>query len=172
MSTDRSGLFRVFQIPGDHPYLRPLVPTPELSSTSTSTEVFTPEWVQEHADSLDVVHLHFGFDRVPALQLAEWVSELQRHDLPLVFTVHDLTPFDGLGAVPDLDHQRKLDMLVADAAAVLALTDADAETVHSRWGRSAEVAPYPLGEEQATQMRCVHARLYAQLARARRGTAA
>ncbi len=47
-------------------------------------------WVDEHYDSFDVFHLHFGFDAIGADALSEVMGELKRHDKPFVYTVHDL----------------------------------------------------------------------------------
>ena len=52
--------------------------------------MLTTDWITEHADSFDVMHIHFGFDAISPEDLGEVVGALRRHDKPLVLTVHDL----------------------------------------------------------------------------------
>ena len=147
----RTGVFRVLQIPADHPYIERCVPTGSVTSAPVlvpgeevrlwaPSPAFEPEWLAEHVDQFDVVHLHFGFDHLTPAELGRWVMELERHDLPLVFTLHDLrNPHHD---TPDR-HDTHLDILVPAAAAVLTLTEAAAEVIARRWGRRAVVLPHP-----------------------------
>jgi hypothetical protein len=102
--------------------------------------VLTPAWLRAHADEVDVVHVHFGFEHLSAPELVELVAALRALALPLVLTVHDL-------ACPHLLDQTSydvaLDVLVTSAAAVLTLTPGAAAEVRRRWGRDAQVLPHP-----------------------------
>lgn len=99
-----------------------------------------PAWVREHAEGVDVVHLHFGFEGRTPDQLTRWVDELDRLGLPLVLTVHDLANPHLL----DQDaHAAALARLVPRAAQVLTLTDGAADEVARRFGRRPRVVPHP-----------------------------
>lgn len=125
--------------------------------SGTKEPVFDPSWLAAHSTDLDVVHLHSCSALAEPAELAAWVLELHRNELPLVLTVTDLW-----AAGTDIS----LGILVADAAAVLALNEADAAELARRWGRTAEVLPPHLDDEDsAAVLRGIHARVYGQLAR-------
>lgn len=97
-------------------------------------------WVERHADEVDVVHLHFGFDASTPADLEAWCEALERHGIPLVLTVHDLVnPHFRDGA----DHAARLDVLVPRATALVTLTPGAAAEIARRWGRDASVLPHP-----------------------------
>ena len=97
-------------------------------------------WVEAHHDEVDVVHLHFGFDAVSPDDLNAWCDALDRHDIPLVLTVHDLVNphFRDQG-----EHRSRLDVLVPRAAALVTLTPGAADEIRCHWGRTAVVLPHP-----------------------------
>ena len=145
-----TGVFRVLQIPADHPYVDRCAPASSavLATTPNAGQqapwapspAFETAWLAEHVHEFDAVHLHFGFDHLTPEGLGRWVLELRRHDLPLVFTVHDLrNPHHDTAG----QHDAQLDILLAAAAQVLTLTDAAADVLYRRWGRQAIVVPHP-----------------------------
>lgn len=135
----------VLSIPATHPYTRRVVP-PEVDVVEDPTDPWWPHpgldpvWVEAAHDRFDVVHLHFGFEHRSTEQLAHWCDALDRLDLDLVLTVHDLRN-------PHLrnndDHDAHLATLVARAAEVLTLTEAAAVEITARWGRRPLVVPHP-----------------------------
>ena len=97
-------------------------------------------WIAANHEAFDVFHVHFGFDAKTPGQLRAVTDALERADVPLVVTVHDLRnphhPEPGL-------HEQQLDVLLEHAAAVITLTHPAAERIAARWGREAEVLPHP-----------------------------
>ncbi|UOG23268.1 glycosyltransferase family 1 protein [Gordonia amicalis] len=99
-----------------------------------------PRWIAEHHNEFDVFHIHFGFDAVEPSVMADVLGELDRHDKPLVYTLHDLRNphHPGPGA-----HEEVLDLLVPAADEIITLTPGAAQQISQRWGRSAAVLPHP-----------------------------
>ena len=142
---------RIASVPSDHVYVRHLAPVSTRapfvvlddgtgSVVWQPSPVLEPDWVRAHADHVDLVHVHFGFEHRTAEQLRAWVAVLAELRLPLVLTVHDLVN-------PHLHDQRRhteaLDVLVPAATAVTTLTPGAAAEVRERWGRRATVLPHP-----------------------------
>jgi len=99
-----------------------------------------PSWIDAHADTFDVMHVHFGFDALAPQQLWDIVGALRRHHKPLVVTVHDLR--NPHHTEPTL-HDRQLEVLVTAADALITLTPGAAAILARRWGRDATVLPHP-----------------------------
>ncbi|MEU0787695.1 glycosyltransferase family 1 protein [Streptomyces sp. NPDC006173] len=99
-----------------------------------------PEWVEEHADTFDIFHLHFGFDAQSPSSLRELVQALRRHSKPLVYTVHDLV---NPHHPDESEHQAQLDVLVPAADQLITLTPGAAAEITARWDRTALVLPHP-----------------------------
>jgi hypothetical protein len=99
-----------------------------------------PEWVRDHADEIDLVHLHFGFDAERPADLARWCDALDERDIPLVLTLHDLV---NPHFADQREHRRRLDVLVPRATSVVTLTNGAAGDIHASWGRPADVVPHP-----------------------------
>lgn len=97
-------------------------------------------WVGAHAGEVDVVHLHFGFDAAAPADLAAWCDALERDDIPLVLTVHDLV---NPHFVDQGEHRARLDVLVPRARTVITLTPAAADEIRRRWARETVVLPHP-----------------------------
>ena len=99
-----------------------------------------PGWVTDHHDRFDVFHVHFGFDAITPEDLRKVVEELEQHDKPLVYTVHDLrNPHHSEPTA----HDKQQDVLVAAADTLITLTHGAARAVSERWGRNAVVLPHP-----------------------------
>lgn len=140
---------RVLSVPDEHTYVDHV----RHPSVTGSTRVAQPSapgwappqalgqrWVAEHADTFDVVHLHFGFESFSPEHLARWVDDLHDRGKRLVCTVHDLrNPHE----VDPRGHDRRLDVLMPGADALLTLTPGAAAEMRRRWGVVADVLPHP-----------------------------
>lgn len=145
----------VASVPSDHPYVRHLAPVggdpdvrrlpdPPVPGAPAGqwwpSPVLEPTWLRAHAHTLDVVHVHFGFEHRTTAQLRELVEVLAELRLPLVLTVHDL---QNPHLVDQRAHDEALTVLVPAAAAVITLTPGAAAAIERRWGRPAAVVPHP-----------------------------
>lgn len=99
-----------------------------------------PDWVEAHADEVDVVHLHFGFDASTPAELSRWTAALDAAGIPLVLTVHDIV---NPHFVDQAEHLARLDVLVAGASALVTLTPGAARWIRERWHREAAVVAHP-----------------------------
>ncbi|MEO7753608.1 MAG: glycosyltransferase [Terracoccus sp.] len=149
---------RVLAVPSAHPYperLRAVGPDAEHSSVVHLTDppvagapngqwwpppALDADWVRAHADEVDVIHLHFGFDASSPDDLQGWVDALDETGIPLVLTVHDLA---NPHFTDQTAHLARLDVLVLAAAAVITLTEGAAAEIRERWGRDVEVVAHP-----------------------------
>ncbi|MFD5721547.1 glycosyltransferase [Streptomyces sp. NPDC127036] len=160
------GIIRVASVPAGHVYVRHLSPpdgdhvvrltdprpcgAPSGSQQWWPPVMLDPAWVDEHASTFDVFHVHFGFDAQPPSSLRELVAALRRHGKPLVYTVHDLVnPHHH----DESDHQAQLDVLVPAADQLITLTPGAAAEMEARWGRTALVLPHPHVVEPAQLLR-------------------
>ena len=161
-AVDAVRALRVLPIPAAHPY--PLQLRPEPGDGSAVVHLADPvvpdapagqwwpppalesDWVREHGDEVDVVHLHFGFDASEPTELERWCDSLDAADIPLVLTVHDLV---NPHFVDQREHLARLDVLVPRAAAVVTLTEgaapADRHPLGSGRERAAASARRPAG---------------------------
>lgn len=146
----------VASVPAGHVYVRHLSPADGAGSVvrlPDARPVGSPpgapwwpppaleaSWVEEHHDSFDVFHLHFGFDARTPAQLRELLAALRRRSKPLVYTVHDLR---NPHHVDPTQHDAQLDVLVPGADALVTLTEGAAAEIHRRWGRRPVVLPHP-----------------------------
>ncbi|MCW8095772.1 glycosyltransferase [Streptomyces tauricus] len=150
------GVIRVASVPAGHVYVRHLSPpggdrvirladprpggVPSGSGQWWPPVMLDPGWVDEHAGTFDVLHLHFGFDAQTPQTLAALVEALRRNGKPLVHTVHDLVnPHHR----DEAEHRAQLDVLVPAADRVITLTPGAAREIAARWGRTALVLPHP-----------------------------
>ena len=149
-------IVRVASVPSDHVYVRHLSPPDDpgpvvrLADPAPSRRVrgapwwpprvLRPEWLQAHADEVDLVHVHFGFDAEAPEALRHWVQTLRDLGKPLVLTVHDLR--NPHHEQPEL-HDAQLEVLVGAAATVITLTPGAAAALRDRFGRAALVLPHP-----------------------------
>lgn len=144
----------VASVPAGHVYVRHLsrelgpaprrLPEPDLrgrtrrAGTAWPPVALDPAWLRS-AD-IDLVHVHFGFDACDPSTLEEAVAVLRRRHIPLIFTVHDLRDPRHEDRTP---HDRRLDVLVRAADALLTLTPGAAAEIRRRWDRPAIVVPHP-----------------------------
>ncbi|WP_278102687.1 glycosyltransferase [Microbacterium proteolyticum] len=143
---------RVAAVPAGHPYTRAITderfvdlradPPPPGAAPGQwwPPQVLLPEWLDAHADEIDVVHVHFGSESSSTEELSATVSALRRLGLPLVYTVHDLEnpQLTDQGA-----HRAALAVLLAGADEVTTLTAPTAAEVERDYGRVSVVIPHP-----------------------------
>jgi hypothetical protein len=150
-------MIRIASVPASHVYVRHLS-TPDGADTAVRLRdpvpadgrkvpggwwppvMLDPSWISEHHREFDAFHIHFGFDAIAPTTMCDIVHELRTHDIPLVYTVHDLrNPHQ-----PDPSgHRELLDILVPAADELITLTPGAAESVRTRWNRHCTVLPHP-----------------------------
>jgi hypothetical protein len=133
---------RVATIPFSDPYVDAVLPADvvRVVPSGTPSAWLEPWHLAAHADDVDVVHLHTGYDHRDVAELEEWAETLRRLGIPLVATVHQLPdPAD-----PDVElHQARLAAVLGSAEVVLTLTPGAADEVADRFGRTAIVVACP-----------------------------
>ncbi|WP_329163154.1 glycosyltransferase [Streptomyces anulatus] len=155
-ASESADTIRVASVPANHVYVRHLSPpegdrvtrladprpcgAPSGSQQWWPPVMLDPGWVDEHADTFDVFHLHFGFDAQTPAALSELLAALRRNGKPLVYTVHDLANPHHLD---EGEHRTQLDVLVPGADQLITLTPGAAQEIAARWGRVATVVPHP-----------------------------
>ena len=90
--------------------------------------------------SVDLAHVHFGYDYLEPDSVDMVVRHLAEADVPMVLTVHDIVyPTDE----DELPHRDHTGTLVEAAGAVITLTEAAAHELWVRWGVEPVVVPHP-----------------------------
>jgi beta-1,4-mannosyltransferase len=145
---------RVVSVPAGHPYVQHLddpdgarvtrLPDPVVPGRPAGRwwphAALDAGWVRAHADTFDVLHVHFGFEHRTPDDLAAVVAATREAGVALVLTVHDLRNPHEVEQGP---HLERLGVLVRGADEVLTLTPGAAAEVRARWGREAHVVPHP-----------------------------
>lgn len=150
---------RVASVPSQHLYVRhtdhidpsessvtrlpdphPTEPGRIAGSVWWPPRMYDPAWVADNLDDFDIFHVQFGFDAVAPSDLRRIAQLLRSAGKPLVYTAHDLRNPHHLDSA---DHVAQLDVLMAEAAAIITLTDGAAAEIHTRWRRDAVVIPHP-----------------------------
>jgi glycosyltransferase involved in cell wall biosynthesis len=151
-----SDLITVASVPTAHSYVEHLAPLGDsavsrlpdprpVDAEEGATRWWPPRWLEphwlaEHVDSVDLLHIHFGFDSIPPERLHEVVRVARDANIPLVFTVHDLhNPHFADSAL----HLRHLDVLVPAADQLVTLTEGAANVIEERWSVRPSVVPHP-----------------------------
>ncbi len=142
----RSRPVRLATVPVHHPYVAAVQPRrstivrPERVHGWEPDPLLSPDQLRTHAQEIDVIHLHFGFEHLSCEQLRAWADAAGELGIPIVLTVHDLRN-------PHLDDNRRHDehlrILVTAAARVVTLTAAAAAEIEARYGRAVAVVPHP-----------------------------
>ena len=139
-------------MPASHPYVRAVTdelsvdlrPDPSPPGAAPGQwwppQVLLPAWLEAHAGEIDLVHLHFGSESYSADELAATVDTLQRLELPLVYTVHDLENPQLSAQEP---HRAALAVLIAGANELITLTPSTAAEVERDYGRASDVIAHP-----------------------------
>lgn len=153
--TGASGTIRVQSVPVGHPYVAGALPDPRLDRVALLPDpvvdpseperwwpprALDPTWLEAHADEIDVLHVHFGYDESAPEELEALAAVARRYGIALVVSVHDLhNPHQ-----PDPEpHRARLGVLVGAADALITLTGGAADEVDRRWGRRPVVIPHP-----------------------------
>lgn len=165
MTDPDRGLLAVLSVPAGHPYVANSIAVPGEVDDGLLVlpDVLPPgrpggqwwppvaldpatleRWLEqgwgEHAQSIDLVHVHFGFEGVDPADLQACAQLLRDHGVPLVLTVHDLR---NPHLADDDGYAARLDLLVGAADALITLTGAAADQIQQRWGRPATVIAHP-----------------------------
>lgn len=139
---------RVATVPSAHPYLDAVLPPetvrvgppPPAEDPWAPSPWLDPRYLTAHADEVDVVHLHFGFDGLTPDEMLAWTEAVRRSRIPLVVTVHDLrNPHHSTRE----RHDRHLAALLGAAEVVLTLTEGAADEIAERFQRSCIVVAHP-----------------------------
>lgn len=139
---------RIASFPDRHPYVDAVRPDGVVPVRAAADEDdqwaphpwWAPARLARHADEVDLLHVHFGYDHLTPGQLRDWVAQVRRCGLGLVVTVHDLrNPHHATAQ----RHDAHLATLLDAAHEVLTLTSGAARVITQRWGRSAYVVPHP-----------------------------
>lgn len=146
-------MLTVASVPASHPYVRSVIDTSRVRVLPDPIphgatipgqwwppRLLDPAYLLRHVETFDVMHVHFGFESVSVDTLAEVVSILERHEIPLVLTVHDLHNPHFVESTP---HLAQLDVLVPAAAVVVTLTEGAAAEIRLRWGQEPVLLPHP-----------------------------
>ena len=141
LPTPGAGL-RVAQIPHADPYVDAVLPdgVVRVGFAAEPSPWLDLEYLAEHRDDVDVVHLHAGYGHLDAAALKAWAEELQRSGVPLVVTVHQLR--DPAQPTPGR-HDAHLAAVLSTAEVVLTLTPGAADEIAERYGRTAIVVAHP-----------------------------
>ena len=129
---------RVATIPFSDPYVDAVLPVDvvRVGPAGEPSPWLDGPFLTAHADDVDVVHLHTGFDHLDERELERWTESLRRLGVPLVVTVHDV-PAAGSAAAA------RLTPVLATAEVVLTLTPGAADEVAEHFGRTAIVVACP-----------------------------
>jgi Glycosyltransferase Family 4 len=99
-------------------------------------------YLVEHADELDVLHLHTGPGHVAVAAGQCWAETVRRLGIPLVVTVHRVrAPGGGCAGEPVMDAH--LSAVLSTAEVVFTLTPGAADEIAERFGRTAIVVAHP-----------------------------
>ena len=154
-TTTTTRVLTVASVPADHVYVRHIAaetpdgvvrlsdPQPDAAERSAEQSwwppvMLDPGWVHDH--DFDVFHVHFGFDKLTPEELRGVVDAVHDRGRPFVYTAHDLrNPHHPTSEA----HDAQLEVLMAEADAVVTLTAGAAAEIDRRWGRTATVIPHP-----------------------------
>lgn len=157
----------VAAIPAEHPYVDAVLPAshrPGIEAFAPAPPAGTapgawfphpalePGWLRAHGESIDLVHIHFGFEHCSPQRIRDFVDECRATRTRLVVTVHDL---DNPHLSEQADHHERLTDLIRAAESVITLTPAAAARIRSRLGVDVEVVPHPFIVDPATAARVV-----------------
>lgn len=150
-------MIRIASVPASHVYVRhladpvaidPVIRLPDpvpadgrkIPGGWWPPVMLDPRWIAAHHREFDGFHIHFGFDAIEPATMSDILHELKTHNIPLVYTIHDLRnphhPEPGA-------HREVLDILVPAADELITLTPGAAQYVTREWNRACTVLPHP-----------------------------
>ncbi len=143
-----SDRIRVATVPGAGPYVDAVLP-PEVVRVGPSGGPgpwLDAGYLAEHAQDIDVLHLHTGSERVRDAAVQCWSETVRRSGVPLVVTVHRVRaagthPHAAPNAVAA--EEAHLQAVLGTAEVVLTLTSGAADAIAERFGRTAIVVAHP-----------------------------
>lgn len=101
--------------------------------------LYDPDWVRDHVDAWDLVHLHFTWEQHPVEVFDAVLAAHAAAERPIVWTAHDLRNPHQTAPGAEVAH---LQVLADRADEVITLTPGAAEEVRIRFGRHARVVPH------------------------------
>jgi glycosyltransferase involved in cell wall biosynthesis len=137
---------RILSVPAQHPYVEAVRPPGAQPVAVDRVQgwapdpALTPAGLSRYADDADVIHVHFGYERLSVAELAHWLELVRARPRPLVVTVHDLR---NPHLSSNEDHQEQLRLLIAAADEVITLTPGAAAVIQQVYGRPARVIAHP-----------------------------
>lgn len=143
---------RVVAVPASHPYVQRMaadqdvvvLPDPLREGASPGQwwppVALDPEWIVDHADDADLLHIHFGTESFTVDWLRRTVDAARSVGWPVVFTLHDI---DHPQLTDQSGYHAQLDFLVREADAVITLTPGAAAHARRRWNRPVTIIPHP-----------------------------
>lgn len=146
----RSGAdrIRVATVPGAGPYVDAVLPpgVVRVGPSGGHGPWLDAGYLVEHADEIDVLHLHTGSGQVTDAAVQCWSETVRRSGVPLVVTVHRVRaagthPHAAPGAVAA--EEAHLQAVLSTAEVVLTLTSGAADAIADRFGRTAIVVAHP-----------------------------
>ncbi|MCV2490311.1 hypothetical protein OF117_13140 [Geodermatophilus sp. YIM 151500] len=137
-----TGLLRVASIPHTDAYVDAVLPdgAVRVGPAAGPSPWLDPTYLELHARTVDVVHLHTGYGHLTPARLDHWLGTLRRLGVPLVVTVHQLRDPQQVTRVR---HDAHLAAVLTTAELVLTLTAGAAEELAARFGRTAIVVAHP-----------------------------
>jgi hypothetical protein len=132
----------VASVPATGAYLDAVLPPDavRIGPAGSPSAWWDPEHLVATAGDVDVLHVHSGYSALSRAQLDMWTAAVRRSGLPLVVTVHQLGPAEGVSLAR---HRAQLAALLATAEVVLTLTPGAADEIADRYGRTAIVVAHP-----------------------------
>jgi hypothetical protein len=133
---------RVATVPATDAYVDAVMPPSavRVGPDRTPSPWLDAGYLAQHADEIDVLHLHSGYGHLDDTALDCWTEAVRRSVLPLVVTVHQLRDPDQATRAR---HDAHLAALLATAELVLTLTPGAAEEIAARYGRTPIVVAHP-----------------------------
>lgn len=133
---------RVAAVSTDGPYLQAVLPPDAVlvDPVGIPSPWLSTDYLAEHADDVDVLHLHDHPAGLSAAELECWAETVRRLGIPLVLTVHQLRE---PACRADGSHEAALATLLATAEVVLTLTPGAADEITERFGRTPIVVAHP-----------------------------
>jgi len=130
---------RVAIVPSADAYVDAALPpgVVRIGSDGAPSPWLDADHLAAHADDLDVLHVHGGYEQLPVEALERWTETVRRLGIPLVVTVHRMREPAGAG------HHAHLAALLDTAEVVLTLTPGAADAIRERHGRTAIVVAHP-----------------------------
>ncbi len=136
------GQLRVASVPFSDRYVDAVLPAGavRVGPPEVPSRWLDQRYLADHADEIDVLHLHSGYAHLGERELECWAEAVRRLGVPLVVTVHQLR--DATQGSRSR-HDGHLEAVLGTAEVVLTLTPSAADEIADRFGRTAIVLAHP-----------------------------